>query len=256
MDYKYFLITTQDGVALVKFNRPPVNALNTELVKELHEVIEVLDQDTAVRVIVLTGQGKAFVAGADIAEMSKLSPLEAREFARNGHRTLSRLERAAKPVICAVNGFALGGGCEVALACDIRVMADSAKIGQPEVNLGIIPGFGGTQRLSRLVGPGVARELIYTGDHVDAQEALRIGLVNKVVPLDKLMDTVMELARKIAAKGPAAVRLAKNVISRGLDSSLDAGNSLEIEAFCVCFASGEPKEGMTAFLEKRTPNWK
>jgi enoyl-CoA hydratase len=135
-------------------------------------------------------------------------------------------------------------------------MADSAKIGQPEVNLGIIPGFGGTQRLSRLVGPGVARELIYTGDHVDAQEALRIGLVNKVVPLDKLMDTVMELARKIAAKGPAAVRLAKNVISRGLDSSLDAGNSLEIEAFCVCFASGEPKEGMTAFLEKRTPNWK
>jgi enoyl-CoA hydratase len=255
MDYKYFLVSVPDAVALVKFNRPPVNALNTELVKELHEVIEALDKDPAVRVIVLTGEGKAFVAGADIGEMSRLSPLEARAFAQNGHKTLARLEKTEKPIICAINGFALGGGCEVALACDIRVMAEGAKIGQPEVSLGIIPGFGGTQRLSRLVGPGSAKELVYTGDHIDAQEALRIGLVNKVVGLDKLMDTVMEMARRIAARGPAAMRLAKSVINRGLDSNLNTGNALEIEAFGVCFASGEPKEGMTAFLEKRKPNW-
>jgi enoyl-CoA hydratase len=256
MDHKYFLVTTQDGVALVKFNRPPVNALNTALVRELYEVADRLDRDAAVRAIVLTGEGKAFVAGADIAEMSKLSPAEAREFALNGHRTLNRLEQAAKPVICAINGFALGGGCEVALACDLRLMADSAKIGQPEVNLGIIPGFGGTQRLARLVGPGVARELIYTGDHIDAQEALRIGLVNKVVTGDQLLETAMSVARKIAVKGPAAVRLAKSVISRGLDSSLAAGNALEIEAFADCFSTGEPGEGMSAFLEKRKPQWK
>jgi len=255
MNYKYFPVSVTDAVALVKFNRPPVNALNTELVKELHEVVEDLDKDPAVRVIVLTGEGKAFVAGADIGEMSRFSALEARDFARNGHKTLARMEKTEKPIICAINGFALGGGCEVALACDIRVMAEGAKIGQPEVNLGIIPGFGGTQRLSRLVGPGLAKEMVCTGDHIDAQEALRIGLVNKVVPLDKLMDTVMDMARKIAAKGPAAVRLAKSVINRGLDSNLDTGNALEIEAFGVCFASGEPKEGMKAFLEKRKPDW-
>lgn len=256
MDCKYFLVSAPDAVALVKFNRPPVNALNAELVTELYEVIEALDRNPAVRVIVLTGEGKAFVAGADIAEMSAFSPLEARAFAQNGHRTLARLEKSEKPIICAINGFALGGGCEVALACDIRLMADGAKIGQPEVGLGIIPGFGGTQRLSRLVGPGIAKELVYTGDHIDAQEALRIGLVNRVTPLDKLLDTAMEMARKIATKGPAAVRLAKSVINRGLDSNLNTGNALEIEAFGVCFASGEPKEGMAAFLEKRKPNWK
>ena len=256
MEYRFFLVSSQDGVALVKFNRPPLNALNTALVKELHEVVDQLDRDAGTRVIVLTGEGKAFVAGADIAEMSKLSPLEAREFAMNGHRTLNRLEQAEKPVICAINGFALGGGCEVALACDVRLMAEGAKIGQPEINLGIIPGFGGTQRLSRLVGPGAAKELVYTGDHIDAQEALRIGLVNKVVAGDLLLETAMNMARKIAAKGPAAVRLAKSVINRGLDSNLNTGNALEIEAFGVCFASGEPKEGMTAFLEKRKPNWK
>jgi enoyl-CoA hydratase len=256
MEYRFFLVSSQDGVALVKFNRPPVNALNTALVKELYDVVEQLDRDAEVRAVVLTGEGKAFVAGADIAEMSKLSPLEAREFARNGHRSLNRLEQAEKPVICAINGFALGGGCEVALACDIRLMADGAKIGQPEVNLGIIPGFGGTQRLARLVGPGVAKELVCTGDHIDAQEALRIGLVNRVVAGDQLLETATNLACKIAAKGPSAVRLAKSVVNRGLDSSLATGNALEIEAFGVCFASGEPKEGMTAFLEKRKPQWK
>jgi len=256
MEFGFFLVSTQDGVALVKFNRPPVNALNTAVVRELYEVADQLDRDAGVRAIVLTGEGKAFVAGADIAEMSKLSPQEAREFAMNGHRSLNRLEQTQKPVICAINGYALGGGCEVALACDIRLMAEGARIGQPEVNLGIIPGFGGTQRLSRLVGPGAAKELVYSGDHIDAQEALRIGLANKVVAGDRLLETAMNLARKIAAKGPAAVRLAKSVVNRGLDSNLADGNALEIEAFGVCFSTGEPKEGMSAFLEKRKPFWK
>ena len=254
-DYEYFLVSVEAGIATVTFNRPPVNALNSDVVTELFSVANALDHDPDVKVIVLTGQGKAFVAGADIGEMSKFTPMQAREFAHNGHRALTRLEQAEKPVICAINGFALGGGCEVALACDIRIMADSARIGQPEVNLGIIPGFGGTQRLARLLGPGVAKELIYTGDSIDAQEALRIGLANKVVPGDKLMETAREIAQKIAGKGPTAVRLAKTVINRGLDSSLGTGNTLEIEAFGVCFSSGEPKEGMAAFLEKRKANW-
>jgi len=255
MAYKYFLVATQDGIATVTFNRPPVNALNTELVKELYDVIDALDHDKSIHVIVMTGSGKAFVAGADIGEMAQFSSLDARDFARNGHKTLSRMEQAEKPVICAINGFALGGGCEVALACDIRIMAEGAKIGQPEVSLGIIPGFGGTQRLPRLVGPAAAKLLIYTADAIDAQEALRVGLVDKVVPPDKLMETALDLARKIASRGPAAIRLAKSAINRGLDANLQSGNTIEIEAFGVCFSTGEPKEGMTAFLEKRKPKW-
>jgi enoyl-CoA hydratase len=255
MEHKYFIVSTADGIATVTFNRPPVNALNTELVRELYWVIDGLDSDKSVKVIILTGNGKAFVAGADIAEMSRFTPLEAREFAQNGHRTLYRLESCEKPIICAINGFALGGGCEIALACDIRIMAEGAKIGQPEVNLGIIPGFGGTQRLSRLVGPAFAKELVFTADAIDAAEAVRIGLVNRVVAPDKLMEIAQGMARKIAGKGPSAIRLAKTAINRGLDANLHAGNTLEIEAFGVCFSSGEPKEGMSAFLEKRKPNW-
>jgi enoyl-CoA hydratase len=255
MAYKYFLVETLGPAATVTFNRPPVNALNSELVSELFGVIDALDRDKAVRAIVLTGAGKAFVAGADIAEMSLMSVLEARDFARNGHKTLNRLEQADKPVICAINGFALGGGCEIALACDVRIMAEGAKIGQPEVNLGIIPGFGGTQRLARLCGPGIAKELIFTADPLEAHEALRIGLVNRVVPPEQLQAAAQEMARRIAAKGPTAVRLAKHAINRGLDADLNTGNTLEIESFGVCFSSGEPKEGMKAFLEKRKPDW-
>jgi len=255
MWYEYFEIAHDGNVATVTFKRPPVNALNVELVKELYAVIEQLDEDKTVRVIVLTGSGKAFVAGADIAEMSNMSTLQAREFARNGHRALSRIEKTEKPVICAINGFALGGGCEVALACDIRIMAEGAKIGQPEVNLGIIPGFGGTQRLPRLVGAGIAKELILTADPIDAQEALRIGLVNKVVPADKLLATAQEMAKKIAGKGPAAVCAAKSVIGKGLDTDLTSACVLEAESFALCFASGEPQEGMAAFLEKKPKVW-
>jgi len=233
-----------------------VNALNTEVVLEVERAFDWFATQDDVMVVVLTGEGKAFVAGADIAEMSRFTPLQARVFAQNGHRALARVASIEKPVIAAVNGFALGGGCEIALACDIRVLADTARIGQPEVNLGLLPGFGGTQRLARLVGPGRAKELIFAADAIDAAEALRIGLANRVVPADKLLETVTEMARKIAAKGPTAVRLAKTCINRGLDTDLGTGNAFEIEAFGVCFSSGEPAEGTRAFLEKRKPDWK
>lgn len=256
MSNKNLLVTIEDRIAIIKFNRPNVlNALNTETILELEKVLDELATKPDVIVIILTGEGKAFVAGADISEMSKLSSLEARTFAQNGHRVLGKLEDIDKPVIAAINGFALGGGCEIALACDIRILAENAKIGQPEVNLGIIPGFGGTQRLARLCGAGIAKELIYTGDMIDAQEALRIGLANKVVPAEKLMDIVKEMARRIMNKGPVAIKMTKTIINRGLDSNLNTAKELEIETFALCFSTSEPKEGMTAFLEKRKASW-
>ncbi len=255
MEFRYLLVSKADGIGWVRFNRPPVNALNTALVLELEQAIDWMAVQDDVLVIILTGEGRAFVAGADIAEMSSFTPLQARVFAQNGHRALGKIAQVEKPVIAAVNGFALGGGCEIALACDIRVLADTAKIGQPEVNLGLIPGFGGTQRLARLVGPGIAKELIMTADTLDAAEAFRIGLANKVVLADQLIPVVTEIAKKIASKGPTAVRLAKTCINRGLDCDLGTGNAFEIEAFGVCFASQEPREGTKAFLEKRKPDW-
>lgn len=255
MDFRYLLVSKADGIGWVRFNRPPVNALNTALVLELEQAIDWMAVQDDVLVIILTGEGRAFVAGADIAEMSSFTPLQARVFAQNGHRALGKIAQVEKPVIAAVNGFALGGGCEIALACDIRVLADTAKIGQPEVNLGLIPGFGGTQRLARLVGPGIAKELIMTADTLDAAEAFRIGLANKVVSAEQLIPVVTEIAKKIASKGPTAVRLAKTCINRGLDCDLSTGNAFEIEAFGVCFASQEPREGTAAFLEKRKPDW-
>ncbi|MFO7650867.1 MAG: enoyl-CoA hydratase-related protein, partial [bacterium] len=234
---------------------PPVNALNTEVVLEIEHAVDWFAAEPDVMVIVLTGEGKAFVAGADIAEMSAFTPPQARAFAQNGHRALGKLAAVEKPVIAAVNGFALGGGCEIALACDIRILAEGVKIGQPEVNLGLIPGFGGTQRLARLVGPGIAKELIFSADAIDAAEALRIGLANKVVPADKLIETATALAQKIASKGPTAVKLAKACINRGLDCDLGTGNAFEVEEFVVCFGTAEPAEGTAAFLQKRKPSW-
>lgn len=256
MEFKYLLLQESDGVLWVKFNRPPVNALNTELVAEIERLFDHLKEKEDIAVIVLTGEGKAFIAGADIAEMSGFSPFQARRFAENGHRCLMKIATIEKVVIAAINGFALGGGCELALACDLRIIAAGAKIGQPEVNLGLLPGFGGTQRLARLVGPGVAKELIFTGDAIDADTALRIGLVNMVVKPEELISAVTNLAKKIAEKGPHAVRLAKSCINRGLDTDLGTGCAYEIEAFGLCFASGEPADGTRAFLEKRKPNWK
>lgn len=256
MDFKHLVVSKTDGIGWLKFSRPPMNALNTEVVLEIERAMDWFAHEDDVMVVVVYAEGKMFVAGADIAEMSKFTPMQAREFAKNGHRALGEIAGSEKPVIAAVNGFALGGGCEIAIACDIRVLADTVKIGQPEVNLGLIPGFGGTQRLARLVGPGIAKELIYTGDAIDAAEALRIGLANKVVPADKLMETVTEMAKKIAAKGPTAVKLAKACINLGQDTDLATGNSYEVEAFGVCFSTGEPAIGTTAFLAKQKPDWK
>lgn len=256
MDFKHLKSEKAENIFWVRFNRPPVNALNTEMVIEIERLFDFLSKDDEIQVIVLTGEGKAFIAGADIAEMSNFSAVAARAFAQNGHRCLAKIANIEKVVIAAINGFALGGGCELALACDIRVIAEGAKIGQPEVNLGLLPGFGGTQRLARLVGPGIAKELIFSGESIDAAEAFRIGLVNKVVKPEELIPYVDSLSKKIAEKGPAAVRLAKSAINHGLDTDLATGCANEIEVFGLCFATNEPKEGTRAFLEKRKPDWK
>lgn len=257
MELKNISVEIREKVGIIKMNRPDaLNALNTETLLELSHAMHNLSfENENVRVIILTGEGKAFVAGADIAVMKDMPPLKAREFSQLGQRVFHFIATQEKPVIAAVNGFALGGGCELALACDIRIASDKAKIGQPEVNLGIIPGFAGTQRLSRLVGIAKAKEMIFTGDMVDATTALSIGLVNQVVPADQLMNFCLELANKIASKGPTAVKLAKTVINQGIQANLATGTSYEKEAFSLCFATGEQKEGMYAFLEKRKPNW-
>jgi enoyl-CoA hydratase len=211
-----------------------------------------LERDGGVRCAIVTGAGKAFVAGADIAAMASLSPAEARSFAERGQRVGAQLESLPFPVIAAVNGFALGGGCELALACDFIYASDKAKLGQPEVNLGVIPGFGGTQRLARRVGIGRARELVYTGVILGAEQAKAIGLVNEVVPGDQLLDAVMKVARTIAGKGPLAIASAKRVTLRGEGADLAAACELEVQAFAGLFGSEDQREGMKAFLEKRT----
>jgi enoyl-CoA hydratase len=256
MSYQNILLEKKGKVAILKINRPnALNALNTATIVELEKGIKELDEDQEIKVIILTGEGKAFVAGADIAEMKDMTALQAREFSKLGQKVFASLENLEKPVIAAVNGFALGGGCELALACDFRIASDKAKLGQPEVNLGVIPGFAGTQRLSRIVGTAIAKELIFTGDMIDAQIAFSIGLVNKVFPAEELMPKVMEIAEKIASKGPIAVKLAKTAINKGIETDLATGSSYEMEAFGICFSTGEPKEGMGAFLEKRKPSW-
>ncbi len=257
MEFKHIAVEIKEKVGIIKMNRPDaLNALNAETLHELSKAMHNLSfENENVRVIILTGEGKAFVAGADIAEMKDMPPLKAREFSQLGQRVFHFIATQEKPVIAAVNGFALGGGCELALACDIRIASDKAKLGQPEVSLGMIPGFAGTQRLSRLVGIAKAKEMIFTGDMVDAPTALSIGLVNQVVPADQLMSFCLELANKIASKGPTAVKLAKTVINQGIQANLATGSSYEKEAFGLCYSTGEPKEGMSAFLEKRKPNW-
>lgn len=247
---------TDDGagpVAIVTICRPEkLNALDASVVAALHAAFEGLGRATpAVRAAVLTGAGKAFVAGADIKAMAELSPTEARAFAEAGHRLGALLEALPFPVIAAVNGFALGGGCELALACDFIYAADVAKLGQPEVTLAVIPGFGGTQRLARRVGIAKARELVYTGVTLGAAEALRIGLVNAVFPAEQLLDEARKTATLIASKGPLAVAAAKRVLLRGEDQALASANELEVQAFASLFGSDDQREGMRAFSEKR-----
>lgn len=258
MDYANLLIEIADGVAVVTINRPTaLNALNAAVLHELSAAIEALKEDASVACVILTGSGnKAFVAGADIAAMQPLDAVTAAGFARLGHAVLSAIETCPKPVIAAVNGFALGGGCELAMACDIRLASDTARFGQPEVNLGVIPGFGGTLRLTRLVGKGRAKELIFTGDMIDAHEAYRIGLANKVVSAEELLPTARKMALKIASKGPIAVRFAKESIDAGLEMDIDRAARFEADLFGLCFATADQKEGMLAFLEKRPAQFK
>jgi enoyl-CoA hydratase len=244
----------RDGpIATLTLNRPDkLNALNEQLLGELATALEDIERDASIRVAVLTGAGdKAFAAGADIEAMSEMTPARAKAFADIGHAIGARIEGGRFPVIAAVNGFALGGGCELALSCDFLYASDRAKFGQPEVNLGAMPGFGGTQRLARRVGVARARELCYTGDMIGADEALRIGLVNAVVPHSELSSRVLELAKKIASKAPLAIAQCKRVILRGADLPLATANELEAQAFAVLFGSHDQREGMKAFLEKR-----
>jgi enoyl-CoA hydratase len=250
-------LSMHEGVATVTINNPNrLNALDSEHLEELLRTFRILSTDMSVRVVLLHGAGdRAFVAGANIRRMSTMSPDEALEFGRLGHAVASEIERLPQPVIAVINGFALGGGCELSLACDIRICSTSAVFAQPEVGLGIPPGWGGTQRLPRIVGKGMAAELIYSGRRIKADEALRIGLANSVHEPEKLMDVANELARSIAANSPAAVRASKRLIARAMEGQPASGLAEEAHAFAEVFGSNDQREGMFAFLEKRTPTF-
>ena len=257
MELVNFLYEVENGVGIIQFNRPKVlNALNIEVLRELDCLLEEIRNDEAVRVIILTGAGgKSFVAGADIPVMAPMNVQEGKEFAYMGQGLLHKIEEFEKPVIAAINGFALGGGTEISMACDIRIASEKAKFGQPEVKLGIIPGFGGTQRMPRLIGKGMAKWLIFSGEMISAEEALRIGLVQKVVPADQLMAEAKAMAASINAMSPTAVRLAKASINYGLDVDMRTGNRFEAFVFGHCFSTEDQQEGMGAFIEKREPKF-
>jgi enoyl-CoA hydratase len=256
--WKNLLFAVREGVGLVTINRPDkLNALNRETFADLDSVLtEALDRQD-VRALVITGAGdKAFVAGADISELAGMSPLEGYQTSREGQRIFARVETFPKPVVAAVNGFALGGGCELAMACHMRVASESAQFGQPEVNLGLIPGYAGTQRLPRLVGRPMALELLLTGERIAAPRALEIGLVNAVVPHGELMDKSMDLARRASARAPLAVRYCIEAVQRGMEMPLDDAAFMEATLFGLCFGTEDMKEGTAAFLEKRKPAFK
>ncbi len=252
------LLLEHDGpVAILTLNRPKVNALNSAIMDELRRAILDLKADAGVRVVILTGAGgKAFVAGADINELATLSPLEGKDHTARGQHVLDLIEHMGKPVIAAVNGFALGGGCELAMACTLRIAADTATFGQPEVNLGLMPGYGGTQRLPRLVGRTRALDLLLTGRHITAAEALHLGLVNRVVPAADLMTQVKAIAHDLASKPPIAMRCIIEAVNRGLQGTLAEGQFIEATLFGVVASTDDMREGTRAFLEKRMPQWK
>jgi enoyl-CoA hydratase len=258
MSYENVLVEKKGNIAYVTVNRPKVlNALSVKTVIELTDAFENLAGDNDVAAVILTGSGeKAFVAGADITEFLELSADGARDYAKRGQRLLSMIERLGKPVIAAINGFALGGGCEIAMACTYRIASENAKLGQPEVTLGLIPGFGGTQRLPRLIGKGRAMEMILTGSPIDAETAERYGLVNRAVPQEKLLETCEKAAKTIAKRGPLAVKYCLEAVDSGLNMSLDDGLTLEADLFGLVFASEDCREGTKAFVEKRKPDFK
>lgn len=256
--YKYLQHTTDEyGICTLTLNNPQVlNALDTSTLDEITHCITNIKQSNTIRVLIITGVGKAFVAGANISEMLLLSEHEAKQFSEKGAHLFRTIETMDIPVVAAINGYALGGGCELALACDIRIAAESAIFGQPETKLGIIPGFSGTQRLAKLVGPGIAKELIFTGKTITAAEALRIGLVNHVVPTDELTNEVYKLASQIATNAPKAIAASKQCINQAYDSFTEQGIQFESHLFGSIFLTKDQKEGMTAFIEKRKPLFK
>jgi enoyl-CoA hydratase len=253
MTFQTLLFDVRDGIAFITINRPDkLNALNDQVMLELSHAVDRIATEAEIKGAILTGAGpKSFVAGADIGDLSRQGPFDGKARAQRGQAVLRRLETCGKPVIAAINGFALGGGCELAMACHIRIASENAKFGQPEVKLGIAPGYGGTQRLPRIVGKGIALQLILTAEMIDAQEAYRIGLVNKVVPAGDLLAESEKMMRGILAMGPLAVRLAIEAIDQGLEMSLDEGLLLEANHFGLLAATQDMKEGTTAFLEKR-----
>lgn len=253
MAFENLLYSVKDQIARITFNRPNVlNALNRKTMEELGEALNATSSDASVRVLVLTGAGeKAFIAGADINELAQRTPVDGKDFSLYGQEIIHRLETLGKPSIAAINGFALGGGCELALACTIRIAGRNAKLGQPEVKLGILPGYGGSQRLARLCGKGAAHELILTGEMITAEEALRIGLVNRVTEPAELLATAEAIARKIIANAPLAVKYAMEAVEHGMEMTLEEGLFLEATLFGLCCATEDMREGTRAFLEKR-----
>jgi enoyl-CoA hydratase len=258
MEYQTIIYQIKEEIATLTFNRPKVlNALNEECLKELSHAIDAIAGDEDIRVLILTGTGeKSFVAGADITEFLKFNVLKAKLFSEEGHRLVNKLQDLPIPVIAAVNGFALGGGCEIVLACDFIYASENAMFGLPEINLGIIPGFGGTQRLPRIIGKNRAKEMIFTGKMISAAEAHAIGLVNKVCPQDQLMNDVLKVAGTIVSKGKVSLRAAKQAVNNGMDVDLKTGCRIEIDAFAICLSSPDAMEGTHAFLEKRAARFK
>ncbi len=258
MEFDNVTLERQDQIAILTIYRPKaLNALNSATIKEISLALDDVKNDPSIKVLIVTGSGeKAFVAGADIAEMKDFSSMQARRFAQLGHEMMRKIELLPQPVIAAVNGFALGGGCELAMACDLRLASTNAKFGQPEVTLGLTAGFGGTQRLPRLVGAGLASEILFSGDAINAQEAFRIGLVNHVFAQDQLMNEAIVLAQRIAARAPLAVQLSKSAIQRGINLDLDDALAYEAEIFGLVSGTKDQKEGTSAFVEKRKPAFK
>jgi len=258
MEFKYIIYEKNEGVATITLNRPEaLNAFTKDVVEEILHALEDVKTDEAVRVVVLTGAGeKAFSAGADIKTMVEMTALKAREMSFMGERLCVGLENLEKPVIAAINGYALGGGLEVAMSCDLRIASENAKMGQTEINIGLIPGWGGTQRLTRLVGMTKAKELVFTGRIIDAKTAEQIGIVNMVAPADKFRETVSQFAKDLASKAPVALKVAKALINKGSDIGLESALALEREGFGVVGSSEDLKEGVSAFTEKRKPVFK
>ncbi len=257
MDFKSLLFEKENGIAIITLNRPKAfNAINDELIRELAVAVDQIASDDSVGAVIITGGSKVFAAGGDITYMQTADPLKAEAFIAECHATMDKIENLDKPVIAAIAGMALGGGCELALSCDIRIAAEDAAFGQPEINLGIMPGAGGTQRLAKTVGVGWAKQLIYTGDNLKAADAFRIGLVTKVVPGETLMDEAKKLAGKLASKGAIAMRMSKKCINYGMNVDLRSGLIFEQKIWAFLFATEDQKEGMKAFIEKRKPQFK